>query len=26
MTVRGLVDKFFALRGEEVMTDRLLLY
>jgi putative ABC transport system ATP-binding protein len=26
MTVRGLVDKFFALRGEEVMSDRLLLY
>jgi putative ABC transport system ATP-binding protein len=25
-TVRGLVDKFFALRGEEVMSDRLLLY
>ena len=26
MTVRGLVDKFFALRGEEIMSDRLLLY
>ncbi len=26
MTVRGLVDKFFALRGEEAMSDRLLLY
>ena len=26
MTVRGLVDKFFALRGDEVLSDRLLLY
>jgi putative ABC transport system ATP-binding protein len=26
LTVRGLVDKFFALRGAEVASDRMLLY